>query len=81
MKLVKNFALAVLLAIFLAVNAPAGEIGTPGFSSPTPTPTPAGLKSDGMKKTLYGGPNAPVVTARTSDYLFFEVLAALLSVY
>jgi hypothetical protein len=81
MKLVKNFALAVLLAIFLAVSAPAGEIGTPGAASPTPSPTPSGLKKNGMKNTLYGGPNAPVVTARTSDYLFFEALAALLSVY
>ena len=79
MKLVKNFALAVVLAIFLAVSAPAGEIGTPGFA-PTPTPTPAGIKSDGTKNTLYGVPNAPV-TPETSDYLFYEALAALLSVY
>jgi hypothetical protein len=81
MKPVKNFAPAVLLALVLAVSSPAGEVPMPGAASPTPTPTPVGLKSGGKKNTLYGGPKAPAVTAKTSDYLFFEALAALLSVY
>ena len=79
MKLVKNFALAVLLAFFLAVSAPAGEVQLPGA---VPTPTPQGARSSEEAKTdSYGDPDATDVTAETSDYLFFEALAALLSVY
>ena len=82
MKLVKNFALAVLLAFVLAVNVPAGEIGMPGVANPTPTPTPSSVSStDDGKSDVYGDPNATVISAETSDYLFFEALAALLSVY
>ena len=82
MKLVKNFALAVLLAFVLAVSVPAGEIGMPGAANPTPTPTPSGASStDDAKSAVYGDPNAPIVTVETSEYLFFEALAALLSVY
>ena len=82
MKLVKNFALAVLLAFVLAVSAPAGEIGMPGVANPTPTPTPssASIRDDG-KSDVYGDPNATIFTDETSDYLFFEALVALLSVY
>ena len=77
MKLVKNFVFAVLLASVLAVSAPAGEVDVPGFAGPTPTPTPQRSTSD--EDT--GDPNATVISAETSDYLFFEALAALLSVY
>ena len=75
MKLVKNFVLAVLLASVLAVSAPAGEVDVPGFAGPTPTPTP--LRSDENN----GKSDVTVISAETSDYLFFEALAALLSVY
>ena len=78
MKLVKNFALAVLLAFFFAISAPAGEVQMPGAVSPTP---PGASSSDAAKTYSYGDPDAQVVTAETSDYLFFEALAALLSVY
>ena len=77
MKLVKNFVLAVLLASVLAVSAPAGEVDTPGFAGPTPTPTPQHSTSD--EDT--GDPNATVISAETSDYLFYEALEALLSLY
>jgi hypothetical protein len=75
MKLVKNFGLAVLLAFFLAISAPAGEVPMPGA---LPTPTPQGARSS---DDSYSDPDATDVTAETSDYLFFEALAALLSVY
>lgn len=82
MKLVKNFALAVLLASFLAISAPAGELGTPGAVS-TPTPTPESAKTTVPEEIVvsFGDPNAGGPTAETSDYLFFEALAALLSMY
>ena len=79
MKLVKNVVFALLLASVLAVSAPAGELGTPGFAAPTPTPTPAEsvvILDDG---TVLCDPNAG--NTEPSDYLFFEALAALLSVY
>jgi len=80
MKLVKNFALAVLLAFAFAVSAPAGEVQMPGAVA-TASPTPqAATSSDDSKSAYYGDPDA-VISAETSDYLFFEALAALLSVY
>ena len=78
MKLVKNFALTVLLAFVFAVSAPAGEIGMPGAK---PAPTPGAKSTDDGKTALYEDPNAGVISDETSDYLFFEALAALLSVY
>ena len=80
MKLVKNFGLAVLLAFFFAISAPAGEVQMPGAVSPTPPPS-ARSYDDEAKTYSYGDPDATDVTAETSDYLFFEALAALLSVY
>jgi len=57
MKLVKNFAVAVLLAFFLAVSAPAGEVQMPGVASPTPTPQGA-RSADQAKTDSYGDPDA-----------------------
>ena len=79
MKLVKNFVFAMLLASVLAVSAPAGEVDGPGAKPPSPTPALAPVPATSDKET--GDPNATIVTAETSDYLFFEALAALLSVY
>ena len=82
MKHVKNFGLAVLLACFLAVSAPAGEIGMPGIASPAPTPSPHGASSsDPAKSALNQDPDGSIITVETSDYLFYEALAALLSVF
>lgn len=79
MKLVKNFVFAVLLASVLAISAPAGELGTPAVAGPTPAPTPSSARSAFDEKT--GDPDASVISAETSDYLFYEALAALLSVF
>ena len=79
MKLVKNLVLIMVLASVLAINAPAGELGTPGFAAPTPTPTPEQaiiICNDG---TVVCDPNPE--STETTDYLFFEALAALLSMY
>lgn len=79
MKLVKNLALALVLSCVVAINAPAGEINTPGFAAPTPTPTPERamiMPDDGT--VVY---DANPESTETSDYLFFEALAALLSMY
>jgi hypothetical protein len=65
----------VLLASVLAVSVPAGEVEGPG-AKPSPSPAQAATSD---KET--GDPNATIFTDETSDYLFFEALEALLSLY
>lgn len=81
MKLVKNLVFAGLLVMTITVNIVAGEVQTPAATSPTPSPTPNSLIAyeDG---TPLGYPCVDGnITVETTDYLFFEALAALLSVY
>lgn len=84
MKLVKNCIFALLLATVLAISAPAGELDVPGYANPQPSPTPQGATSSDEGKSAYsyyGDPIAADTTAETSNYLLYEALAALLSVY
>jgi len=77
MKLVKNLVFALVLASILAISAPAGELNTPGAAA-TPTPTPqeaVAISNDGTDASDPDG------STDTSDYLFYEALAALLSMY
>jgi hypothetical protein len=79
MKPVKNFLFAVLLVSIIAVSAFAGEQDTPGYAPPPPPRQVTTIYED---TTI--DPNAEQgggITAETSDYLLFEALAALLSVY
>ena len=78
MKLVKNTVFALLLASVLAVSTHAGDMGTPGIAAPTPTPPPDSIRiTDGEIESC----DSCAGNTETSDYLFFEALAALLSVY
>ena len=74
MKLVKNFVFAMVLVSAFAVKTPAGEQDTPGY---VPPPPPKASTTDEYPAITYtqqpGGD--------TSDYLLFEALAALLSMY
>lgn len=79
MKLVKNLVVAVVLASVLAVSTSAGEQSTPGYAAPTPTPAPNDTKLTYDGGTVVSDSNAG--STETSDYLFFEALAALLSMY
>ena len=79
MKLVKNFLSAVVLVFAIALNAPAGEQDTPGYVPPPPpraTSTSDEYTTDSSNTAAVGGG-----TVETSDYLLFEALMALLSVY
>jgi hypothetical protein len=79
MKPVKNFLFAVLVVFAMAISTPAGELDTPGVVPPPPPrqmTTFDDTTTNGSDTELAGG-----ITAETSDYLFFEALAALLSVY
>jgi hypothetical protein len=78
MKLVKNLVFASVLASILAISAPAGELNTPGaVATPTPTPHEATvISNDGTV-----GADPTDGSTDTSDNLFYEALAALLSMY
>jgi hypothetical protein len=78
MKLVKNFVFAVVLVSTIAVNTPAGEQDTPGYAPPPP---PHAMSTTAEDTTVSNTEQAGGVTAETSDYLLFEALTALLSVY
>ena len=79
MKPVKNLVSAVLLASFLAVNAFAGDQGTPAVVSTPPTPPRATIAQDETMPTICDPSGC--LSTETSDSLFYEALAALLSVY
>ena len=78
MKFVKNFLYAVVLVMALALNTPAGQQDTPGFVPPPPATSSSDeyTSLDDSNPVTVGG-----VTTETSDYLLFEALMALLSVY
>jgi len=79
MKLVKNFVYATLLASILAVNAFAGD--QLGGGSPAPAPDPPKAMTAGETTPTICDPNTGCLSTETSDSLFYEALAALLSVY
>jgi hypothetical protein len=75
MKPVKNLVIAALLVFSIALNLFAGEIQHPGaVATPTPTPSPE------ESRIFIPAPETDT-TVDTADYLFLEVLTALLSVY
>ena len=80
MKLVKNVVLAMLLASILAVSASAGDQYGPGISTPSPSPSPEAMVARDETSTN-SDPSTGSLSTETSDSLFYEALAALLSVY
>jgi len=74
MKPVKNLVFAALLVFSIALNSFAGEIQQPGVAAPIPSPTPE------ASRITVSEPETDT-TFETADYLFLEVLTALLSVY
>ena len=80
MKLVKKLALAGLLVFTLSVKAIAGETQMPA-AVPTPSPDRVLAYEDGTSPLGYPCIENTGEITETTDYLFFEALAALLSVY
>ena len=80
MKLAKNLVFAGLLVSAISVNTMGGETQMPAATA-TPSPTPNNVlvyeDSTNPLSDSYTG----AITAETTNYLFFEALAALLSVY
>ena len=79
MKLVKNLVLAGLVVFTITVNTFAGDQQIPAATQPPPPPDKVVAYEDGSSPS--GDPRSGEITAETTDYLFFEALAALLSVY
>ena len=78
MKLVKNVLFSAILVSAMAVSTPAGEQQTPGYACTATNNCQKQMTTDSPEET------EGVITetsAETSDYLLFEALAALLSVY
>ena len=82
MKLVKNFVYAVLLVAAFTVNVSAGEMDTPATPGPPPRLVTT-TTDEGTNPISDPDPYTGEITTDTTDYdyLFFEALAALLSVY
>jgi hypothetical protein len=80
MKLVKNLVFAGLLVFTITVNTFAGDQQMPA-AAPTPTPSPDKLVAYEDGTAPSSDPYTGEITAETTDYLFFEALVALLSVY
>ena len=83
MKPFKTLVFAALLVLSLTFNTLAGEVEVPG-AKPSPTPT---LRVAFTQDTLIEDPlftstiQETEVTSDPSDYLFYEALVTLLSVY
>jgi hypothetical protein len=77
MKPVKNLVFAALLVFSIALNTFAGDVQVPGKSdNPNPSPSPEPPRI--VATTSETDTNE---TVETADYLWFDVLTALLSVY
>jgi len=78
MKPVKNFVFVTMLVFSLALNTLAGEIDVPGAPAPQPSPRMSTTTDDTTQGT---NTDAQETTVDTANYLYFEVWAALLSMY
>ena len=80
MKPVKNLVFAALLVFTIALKTFAGDIDVPGGPAPAPPPPPPPRSTATTDETL-PVTDTEQTTVETSDYIIFEALAALLSVY
>jgi hypothetical protein len=76
MKPVKNLVFAALLVLSIALNTFGGDIDLPGSPAPAPPPRVTIATDETNPDT-----DDQQTTVETADYLWYEVLTALLSVY
>ena len=81
MKLVKNFVFALVLISSMVGNTSAGEQHVPGFVPPPDPPKASSICDDNYPSSTDCVEPVGDDTSETSDYLFYEALAALLSMY
>jgi hypothetical protein len=80
MKSVKTLVFAALLVFSLAFNTFAGDVDVPGAPAPPPPRLTTTTYEDPLKPST-DTQETGNATSESSDYLFYEALAALLSVY
>jgi hypothetical protein len=80
MKPFKTLVFAALLVFSLAVNTFAGDVDVPVAPAPPPPPRLMIAQAPVITGTT-DTQETEAVTSDPSDYLFYEALAALLSVY
>lgn len=80
MNFVKNLVFASLLVFTLSLNTFAGEQEIPANPNPNPNKLVTTTTTDEGTDPI-SDPYTGDITTDTSDYLFFEALAAMLSVY
>ena len=80
MKPVKNFLFAVLLVSAMAISTSAGELDTPGVIPPPP-PRQMATSTEGIPVDGSDTEQTEGITVESTDYLFLDVLVALLSAY
>jgi len=78
MKPVKNLVFAALLVFSIAFNTAAGDIDMPGKQQPGPAPVASPTPVLTTDEPI---PSDQQTTVETTDYPWYEVLTALLSVY
>jgi hypothetical protein len=78
MKPVKNLVFATLLVFSIVFNTIAGEVEVPGAPKP---PDPARTTTTTEETLPDTSTDTQQTTVESSDYIIFEALAALLSVY
>lgn len=81
MKPFKTLIFAALLVFSLTFNTFAGEVEVPGAPAPPPPPRITTTYDDPLVTDGTDTQNTEAVTSDPSDYLFYEALVALLSVY
>jgi hypothetical protein len=79
MKPVKNLVFALLLVSTIVFNTFAGEVEVPGAYTPPPPRSTTTTTTE--EPTTTETTDTQQTTVDTSDYLIYEALAALLSVY
>ena len=79
MKSVKNFVFAFLLVFAITSSVAAGEMPIPPAPEPAPRATATGSAETEPSSDL--GSVQSGDTVESSDYLYFEALAALMSIY
>lgn len=81
MKPFKTLVFAAVLVFSLAFNTFAGDIEVPGAPAPPPPPRLTLTEKPVLTTGTTNTQETEAVTSDPSDYLFYEALAALLSVY
>ena len=80
MKSIKTLGFAALLVFSLAFNAFAGDVDVPGAPVPPPPRLTVTTYQDPLNPSTDNQETANA-SSESSDYLFYEALVALLSVY